>query len=245
MIWLTRHRFSLRLLAATLATLLFWAPVRGAFAQPPADAPADTPAPSESVADVATDAPLSESVADAVADQAGVLTDADLADLDWETAEALRESLPADSSSGTPGESPPGPTPVDLPTGEAKSAVTPQAISLPNAEGSIEGMGESFSPVLSSGTGTFSVPIALPSGRAGVAPSLGLSYSTSGGDGSVGFGWSLSAPFISRQTDRGMPHYDDRDAWHPEEDGFIYNGGQELVPVDSPAMATVDASGGL
>jgi hypothetical protein len=87
--------------------------------------------------------------------------------------------------------------------------VTPQAISLPSAEGSIEGMGESFSPVLSSGTGTFSVPIAVTPGRAGVQPSLALSYSTGGGNGSVGFGWGLGAPFISRQSDRGMPRYVD------------------------------------
>jgi hypothetical protein len=50
-------------------------------------------------------------------------------------------------------------------------------------------MGVSFSPVLSSGTGTFSVPIAVAPGRAGVQPSLALSYSTGGGNGSVGFGW--------------------------------------------------------
>ena len=61
-----------------------------------------------------------------------------------------------------PAESDPSILPVALPGGEeGASAVTPQSISLPNAEGSIEGMGESFSPVLSSGTATFSVPIAV------------------------------------------------------------------------------------
>jgi len=59
--------------------------------------------------------------------------------LDPDTAEALRASLDAadqDASSETPAEPPSGPTPIALPSGEAKSAVTPQAISLPNAEGS-------------------------------------------------------------------------------------------------------------
>jgi RHS repeat-associated protein len=131
--------------------------------------------------------------------------------------------------------------PTALPGGaEAKSAATPQAISLPSAEGSIEGMGESFSPVLSSGTGTFSIPIALPAGRAGVQPSLALSYSTAGGNGPVGLGWSIGAPFIARQTDRGLPRYIDAAGYHAEEDRFIYNGGQELVPVDSAAMAAID-----
>lgn len=42
----------------------------------------------------------------------------------------------------------PDPTPISLPGVEARTAVSPQAISLPDAEGSVQGMGESFSPVL-------------------------------------------------------------------------------------------------
>ncbi|MFT5353273.1 MAG: hypothetical protein ACI9KE_000471, partial [Polyangiales bacterium] len=134
-------------------------------------------------------------------------------------------------------------TPTALPTGDAKSAVEPARISLPNAEGSVEGMGESFAPVLSSGTGTFSVPIAVAAGRAGVQPSMALSYASSGGNSCLGFGWSLSVPTIVRQSDRGLPHYDDASQWHAGEDRFFYNGGQELVPVDSSDMAIVDSSG--
>ena len=156
------------------------------------------------------------------------------------TAEAI-----ADASGHTTPSAPEGLDPVtySLTGEEGSSAVTPQAISLPEAEGSIEGMGESFSPVLSSGTGTFSVPIAVTPGRAGVQPSLALAYSTSGGNGPVGFGWGLGVPFIARQTDRGLPHYVDAPGWHPEEDRFIYNGGQELVPVDSDDIADVDGYG--
>src|SRR5690606_6842998 len=110
---------------------------------------------------------------------------------------ASAEEAPAN----TPADNPTA-TPISLPGSPGASAVTPQAISRPNAEGSVEGMGESFSPVLSSGTATFSVPIATAPGRAGVQPSLALSYSTTGGNGPVGFGWNLGAPFISRQTDR-------------------------------------------
>ncbi|MCC7542876.1 MAG: hypothetical protein IT379_42060, partial [Deltaproteobacteria bacterium] len=138
--------------------------------------------------------------------------------------------------------SPRGPRTFALPSGPSKTAVSPQAISLPAAEGSIQGMGESFSPVLSSGTGTFSVPIALPAGRAGVQPSLGLSYSSSSGNGPLGIGWSLAVPFIARQTDRGLPRYIDRPTWHAEEDRFLYNGGQELVAVDSAQAAAVDCA---
>ncbi len=142
-------------------------------------------------------------------------------------------------------EVPPGAEPTALPSGESKTAVTPSQISLPNAEGSIEGMGESFAPVLSSGTATFSVPISLPAGRAGVQPSLGLTYASTNGNSCVGFGWSLSTPFIVRQSDRGLPRYVDAPGWTPEEDQFFYNGGQELIPVDNDEIAAVDASDGL
>ncbi|MFN0246523.1 MAG: toxin TcdB middle/N-terminal domain-containing protein, partial [Kofleriaceae bacterium] len=36
---------------------------------------------------------------------------------------------------------------------------------------------------------------------------------------------------MARQTDRGVPHYDDRSAWHPNQDRFVYGSGAELVPI--------------
>ncbi|MBI2893822.1 MAG: hypothetical protein HYY06_09740, partial [Deltaproteobacteria bacterium] len=97
--------------------------------------------------------------------------------------------------------------PIALPAGESKSGVTPQALSVPSDGGSVEGLGESFSPLLSSGTATFSVPVALPPGRRGTQPGLSLSYSSSSGNGICGIGWSMAVPFIARQTDKGVPRY--------------------------------------
>lgn len=51
-------------------------------------------------------------------------------------------------------------------------------ISLPKGGGAISGLGEKFSPDLFTGTGNFSVPIAVPAGRLGVQPQLALTYST-------------------------------------------------------------------
>lgn len=132
--------------------------------------------------------------------------------------------------------------PLALPAGSsATTSVGPQAIPLPTGEGSIEGMGESFTPSLSSGTGTFAVPIRTPAGRGGVGPAFTLGYSTSGGNGPVGFGWSLGTSCIHRQSDRGLPRYVDGDVWHPEEDRFVYDGAHELVPIDSDEASAVDA----
>ncbi|MCU0692666.1 MAG: hypothetical protein MUF54_14795, partial [Polyangiaceae bacterium] len=87
--------------------------------------------------------------------------------------------------------------------------VSAQAIAIPKGQGSMEGMGESFSNQLSSGTLNYSVPISLPRARGAAQPSLALGYSSAAGSGRAGMGWDLSAPFIARQTDRGVPRYRD------------------------------------
>jgi hypothetical protein len=122
-------------------------------------------------------------------------------------------------------------TPTSLVTGENKTGVSAQTISVPSGPGTIEGMGESFSTQTSTGVAGFSIPIALPAARGIAQPSLGIGYSSASGSGLLGIGWSMVVGFIARQTDRGIPRYDDRSAWHPNQDRFVFNGGQELVPV--------------
>jgi RHS repeat-associated protein len=115
--------------------------------------------------------------------------------------------------------------------GGDKTGVSSQAIVLPQGSGKIQGMGESFSTQLSTGVATFTVPLQLAHARGGAQPGLSLSYSSSGGHGLAGVGWDVGWGFIARQTDRGLPTYDDRTAWHPQQDRFVFGGGQELVPI--------------
>ncbi len=131
-----------------------------------------------------------------------------------------------------------------LPTGADKSGVTSKAISVPKGAGTIQGMEESFSAQLSTGIATFSVPLALPAARGGAQPSLSLSYSSSAGLGVAGMGWSIGVPFIARQTDRGVPRYGDQAGFFPEQDRFVFNGGQELVPI-CVVDATLACAGAL
>src|SRR5215208_2756622 len=106
-----------------------------------------------------------------------------------------------------------------------QSGTSGQVISLPKGGGALQGIGEKFSPDLHTGTGNFTVPIALPSGRNGFQPNLSLVYSTGNGNGPFGLGWSLSIPGVGRQTSKGVPVYDDT------KDTFVLSGAEDLVPV--------------
>ncbi|MBN1254276.1 MAG: VCBS repeat-containing protein [Deltaproteobacteria bacterium] len=106
-----------------------------------------------------------------------------------------------------------------------KSGISEQIISTPKGGGALSGIGEKFSPDLFTGTGNFTVPISLPSGRNGFQPQLNLVYSTGNGNGPFGLGWSLSIPGVSRKTAKGIPVYDDA------KDTFILSGAEDLVPV--------------
>ena len=89
------------------------------------------------------------------------------------------------------------------------------------------------------------MPFALPHARGGAQPSLGLSYSSSGGFGLAGVGWDVGVPFIARQTDRGLPSYVDGSGFDPNQDRFVFNGGQELVPICVVTGAELACAGAL
>ena len=107
-----------------------------------------------------------------------------------------------------------------------KSGTSSQVISLPQGGGALQGIGEKFSPDLHTGTGNFTVPIALPPGRNGFQPELSLVYSTGNGNAAFGLGWNLSLPGVTRKTSEGIPRYDDA------QDTFILSGAEDLVPVE-------------
>lgn len=112
---------------------------------------------------------------------------------------------------------------------------SPPSVSLPKGGGAIKGMGEKFAANPVTGTGTLSIPIATSPGRSGFDPQLSLSYDSSAGNGSFGFGWNLSIPSITRKTDKGLPRYQDAE----ESDVFILSGFEDLVPVPDGAIEPV------
>lgn len=110
-----------------------------------------------------------------------------------------------------------------------KSGVSPNTISLPKGPGSIEGLGDSFQPSLNTGTAKYSLGIKLPPGTAGHQPSLSISYDGGGANGPLGYGWSLSLPFVQRRTDKGIPTYGEA-LGVDRADTFIADSREELVP---------------
>src|SRR5438874_10276860 len=88
-----------------------------------------------------------------------------------------------------------------------KNGVSPNTISVPKGPGSIEGLGESFQPTLNTGTAKYNIALKLPPGTAGHTPSLSLSYEGGGGNGPLGFGWTLPTACVQRRSDHGIPTY--------------------------------------
>lgn len=85
-----------------------------------------------------------------------------------------------------------------------------QVPSLPGG-GSAGGLGATFAPDLSTGTGTLSVPLEVPNGPNDSGPKLALRYDSGTGNGVYGVGWSIPLPRLVRSTMVGRPHYDDTD----------------------------------
>jgi RHS repeat-associated protein len=102
-----------------------------------------------------------------------------------------------------------------------------EIITLPQGGGALRGIGETFAPDPQTGTAHFTVPIAVPAGRHGLAPQLDLAYSSGHGNGVFGLGWRLSVSGIARKTACGVPTYDD------DRDTFLIAGGEDLVPVET------------
>ncbi len=88
---------------------------------------------------------------------------------------------------------------------EGQQAFTAPAISLPKGGGAARGIGEKFAANPVNGTGATTVPLFTSPGRSGFSPQLSLSYDSGAGNGSFGFGWTLSLPSITRKTDKGLP----------------------------------------
>ncbi|HEU4408222.1 MAG TPA: FG-GAP-like repeat-containing protein [Polyangiaceae bacterium] len=106
--------------------------------------------------------------------------------------------------------------------------LSPTRLSVPKGPGSIEGLGQSFEPSLSSGTASYRVDLAVPPGAGGFGPRLSLAYDGGGGETELGRGWRLAGvPRLRPRTADGLPRFDGSDAWELDGLGML----APLVPV--------------
>lgn len=87
-------------------------------------------------------------------------------------------------------------------------------------------MGERVDANPANGSCRIELPLLLPEGRGALGTNLTLSYSSGGGDGPFGLGWSLSVPQVTRRTDRGVPTY----GLGERPDTFQLSGEDDLIP---------------
>ena len=90
-------------------------------------------------------------------------------------------------------------------------AVTSERVKLPSGPSSVRGLADEPTVDPFYAQLDYQVPIELPAGFGGLAPSLALTYSGALGNGPLGIGWTLAEPRIQRSTRLGVPKFDDSD----------------------------------
>ncbi|MEM6650227.1 MAG: FG-GAP-like repeat-containing protein, partial [Pseudomonadota bacterium] len=84
------------------------------------------------------------------------------------------------------------------------------------------------------GAATYSIPIEVPPGTAGMVPSLSLNYSSQGGNGILGVGWSLGGlPSISRCGKTIAQDGTTKGVEYSSDDRFCLEG-QKLIAINGP-----------
>jgi len=145
-------------------------------------------------------------------------------------AEDPPETAPAEPPAGIPAEPPPETSEKEA-SPEDSSASGSGAATLSTGE-TIDQIAPAVSFKVDdfSGAAHLSYPIAVPPAREGLAPQVSLIYSSSGGNGLLGVGWSLTEGFIQRRGPRkGVPKYNDNlDVFELQLPG---GGPQELMKV--------------
>ncbi len=113
--------------------------------------------------------------------------------------------------------------------------VCDERVSLPSAQGSIDGVGENAHVAGNQGSVSYEVKVEVPQGFPGVTPVLDLSYSSNGGSDVIGMGWSMPTFFIERETSTGLQR-DER------TNRFVVDRSEALVKVDQGTDTAVSRS---
>lgn len=98
---------------------------------------------------------------------------------------------------------------VTAPEAPEQVSFDPNQMNDVQAASPVTGVNQMAAPTANNqGDARLSYPIELPEGRAGLAPSLSVEYTSSAAESWLGTGWDLSVPSISVETRWGVPRYD-------------------------------------
>jgi len=110
---------------------------------------------------------------------------------------------------------------LKVPENSDVASYTPTSISDLKAADPMEGITLIAPPEANNqGTANLSYPLSIPAGRHGMQPNLSVNYSSAGGSGILGMGWSLPISEISVETRWGVPLYDSKN----ETEGYLLDG---------------------
>ncbi|XXY17780.1 RHS repeat-associated core domain-containing protein [Sorangium sp. So ce216] len=102
---------------------------------------------------------------------------------------------------------------------------------LPRSETAAAGaIGGTFS-VSSTGEATYTMPLAVPPGRAGMQPELAVSYDSSGGEGVLGMGFSVTGLSAVTRCPRTIAQDGEIRAVHYDQDDALCLDGKRLIEV--------------
>ena len=103
-----------------------------------------------------------------------------------------------------------------------QTGLSDNRVSLPEGSGGVDGFSDNAQVNSNMGAMTFQVSIQVPTGTAGLQPTLDLSYSSNAGNGLAGMGWNLALPSIERSSSKGLAKYN-------VNDRFVENESSELI----------------
>jgi RHS repeat-associated protein len=88
----------------------------------------------------------------------------------------------------------------------------------------------------SRGTASMTYPLQVPVGRGGMEPRLAVSYSSGGGSGVLGEGWSLPVSEVSVETRWGVPRYSATE----ESEGYLLDGSTLVTGREENGLLRLD-----
>lgn len=133
---------------------------------------------------------------------------------------------------------------LKVPENSDVASYTPTSISDLKAADPMEGITLIAPPEANNqGTANLSYPLSIPAGRNGMQPNLSVNYSSAGGSGILGIGWSLPISEISVDTRRGVPLFDntlETETYALDGDVLVtsYTDANGLMHLNKPAYAS-------